>query len=107
MVDATADFRTTYVTKSSASASAILTFSVMNTAGPKSAGKCNRRFVKHAEGSMRFTTTAESTIRALIAGVDEQRLRALIVELALAVLRCLVASESSELAAPTGNGGFA
>jgi hypothetical protein len=42
----------------------------MNTAGPKSAGKCNRRFVKHAEGSMCFTTTAQSTIRALIAGVE-------------------------------------
>jgi hypothetical protein len=33
----------------------------------KECGECNRRFVKHAEGSMRFTTTAESTIRALIA----------------------------------------
>jgi hypothetical protein len=49
--------------------------------------------------------TAESTVSALIDHLDEQRLRALIVELALAVLRCLATSPGSpEVAAPPSNG---
>lgn len=49
--------------------------------------------------------TAESTVRALIDHLDEQRLRALIVELALAVLRCLATSPGSpEVAATPSNG---
>jgi len=48
-------------------------------------------------------TTAESTLRALIATVPDQRLRELVVELILTALRCL-AARSSEPAVPTGNG---
>ena len=48
-------------------------------------------------------TTAESTLRALIATVPNQRLRELVVELILTALRCL-AARSSEPAVPTGNG---
>ena len=50
-------------------------------------------------------TLAESTIRALIATIDEQRLRALIVELIITALRCMAASPASpEVAAPPSNG---
>jgi hypothetical protein len=38
---------------------------------------------------MRSSTTVETTINGLIAGIPKQRLRALIVELAMTVLRCL------------------
>src|SRR5262249_53631413 len=66
--------------------------------------RAHQRITLITEEPMR-PATAESTVRALIDHLDEQRLRALIVELALAVLRCLATSPGSpEVAATPSNG---
>src|SRR5262249_9763956 len=59
---------------------------------------------------MRPTTTAESSVRGLLASVDEQRLRALVAEFPSALLHVLSppspgSGVPKRPAAPAGNGG--